>query len=228
MSVGTAASGPLRLVILSDEDDLRGLTEILGTKLPGHPIDAIRTRSDLDAVAAEANGPIRLLSFCSSVIVPGAILRTLGATAYNIHPGSPAYPGSFPACWAVYEQASRFGATLHRMESRVDEGGIVDVRWCDVDPQGDSSRLARQASNAAFKLLMRWAPRLLEESEPAAAATLAWSGPKRRVSDLARIDPRADHLDEAERGLRERAFAQALHGPTELDRVLLPARGDPR
>lgn len=209
-----------RLLLLTDEPEAADLVEGLRIKVGPCAIDIARTRADFEKALAKGLAGTRLLAFCSSVIVPGAVLRDLALEAYNIHPGSPRYPGSYPACWAVYEGVERFGGTLHVMNPRVDEGAIIDALWCDVAPGVDSSKLARQASAAALKLLVRWAPVLMSSDEPLARNGQGWTGPKRRVADLARLSPDAPGLDEGERALRRRAIAQALFGPAKLERSL--------
>lgn len=209
-----------RLLLLTDEVDVIDLVEVLQSKINGFSIECVRTKSDFECAVSYGLKKARLLSFCSSVIVPATILEELDCEAYNIHPGSPQYPGSYPACWATYEGAQRFGATLHVMRPRVDEGEIIDTAWCEVNPEEDSSNLARRASAAALMLLMRWIPVIMSSEKPLTRSGEAWTGPKRRVDDLALLAPGRVSVDLTERRLRERAIAQALYGPAKLEKEI--------
>ena len=74
----------------------------------------------------QATGDV-LLSFATSIIVPKEVIDRFPSGAYNIHAASPDYPGRDPHHFAVYEGATRYGATCHIMSAPVDEGPIVDV-----------------------------------------------------------------------------------------------------
>ena len=69
----------------------------------------------------------RLIAFLTGVIVPADILDKLGPTPYNIHPGPPEYPGSYPEAFAIWEKAEFFGVTGHEIKASVDSGPIVYV-----------------------------------------------------------------------------------------------------
>ena len=61
-------------------------------------------------------------------IIPADCLAAFSHGAYNVHPGSPDYPGVAPEAWAAYEKADGFGATFHVMDEEVDAGAIIDTR----------------------------------------------------------------------------------------------------
>jgi methionyl-tRNA formyltransferase len=125
-----------------------------------------------------------LLSYATSVIVPPDVLRGFRG-AYNLHAASPHYPGRDPHHFAVYEEASRYGATLHVMTERVDEGPIVDVEWFDVPRNSSPTDLLRLANTAGIALLQRWGPRLQSGELPSPAdPPIAWTGKKRKRSDF--------------------------------------------
>ena len=73
-----------------------------------------------------------LLSFGTSVIVLGWILAKPDLTAVNIHAASPQYPGRDSHHFAVYDESTQYGETLHWMTEHVDAGSIIDVELFDV------------------------------------------------------------------------------------------------
>lgn len=200
-----------RLLLLTDEADAAALVDYLRSRTGGCRVEAASNLAQLESTLATGADETRLLAFLSSVIVPAELLAGI-PTAYNIHPGSPAYPGSYPACWAIYEGAARFGATLHEMTAQVDSGPIIDTHEFDLQPGLDSAALARQAQAASLRLLSRWAVPLLSDERPLPAVNARWSGRKRRVADLAGIAADQPGLPDAERQRRLRALAQARIG----------------
>ena len=112
---------------------------------------------------AEGTG---LFSFSTSIIVPSDVLRRFDGAAYNLHAASPEYPGRDPHHWAVYDGATRYGATLHQMTPRVDDGPIIDVEWFDVEAGTMPPQLLAAANAAALRLLARVAPQLQRSGAP--------------------------------------------------------------
>jgi methionyl-tRNA formyltransferase len=101
---------------------------------PALTVLAIEHRSELAALSSEVLRRARLIAFVTPVIVPRSILEKLGYGAFNFHPGPPAYPGWAPSHFALYDQASEFGATVHVMVERVDAGPIIEVAPFPVPP----------------------------------------------------------------------------------------------
>jgi len=170
--------------------------------------DSLRDALDLKGGSA-ANPGRRLVAFCTGVVVPPEVLAALPGPAYNFHPGPPTYPGSWAAGFALYDGARRFGATLHVMEDRVDEGAIVDVAWFDL-PEGVNLRydeLEVMAYQRCVALFQKYAPHLAAEDAPLrAVADERWSGVKRTKAEATamREPPRDATEDEIRR--RFRAF----------------------
>ena len=106
-----------------------------------------------------------------------AIRRRPGSgPAYNFHPGSPEYPGSCSASFAIYAGAARFAATAHEMRARVDSGPIVAVDWFDI-PEG--SKYIDLELMVYEKLLMLFnglARHLATDDAPLAHIDEPWTG----------------------------------------------------
>ena len=69
-----------------------------------------------------------IISFLSSWIIPGCILKRAKIAAINFHPASPDYPGIGCYNFALYDRATEYGAMCHHMEPEVDAGDIIAVR----------------------------------------------------------------------------------------------------
>lgn len=95
-------------------------------------------------------GPARLISFCSNIILPGALIDRLGGQCFNFHPGPPDRPGYRPAAFAAAEHAISFGVTFHSMIEEVDAGPIHALRQFSVEETADEEAI----SVAAYGHLM--------------------------------------------------------------------------
>ena len=115
---------------------------------------AIETRDDLSALSFDQLARARLIAFVTPEIVPASILVRLGYGAFNFHPGPPAYPGWAPSHFALYDQATEFGATAHVMVEQVDAGPIIDVELFPIPP--DISVLGLEGLAYAHLALLFW------------------------------------------------------------------------
>ena len=115
------------IILLTGPVEQNTLATVLRRHNPQLVVIPAETAADLAALEETPLHLTRLVAFATPVIVPPSLLAVLGYGAYNFHPGSPQYPGWAPAHFAVYEQATEFGVTVHEMAERVDSGAIVDV-----------------------------------------------------------------------------------------------------
>tara|TARA_R110002124_G_scaffold38253_4_gene121499 strand:- start:62393 stop:63016 length:624 start_codon:yes stop_codon:yes gene_type:complete len=169
--------------------------------------DSLRAALDL-AGGAAANAGCRLIAFCTGVVVPPDVLAALPGPAYNFHPGPPTYPGSRAAGFALYEGATRFGATLHVMERRVDEGAIIDVDWFDLpaDVKLRHDELEVMAYQRCIGLFQKYAAHLAADDAPLPHSAETWSGIKRTKADAAALREPPRDASEQEIRRRFRAF----------------------
>ncbi len=153
------------------------------------------SKEDLSAQTRQSSFDF-LVSFASGVIVPASVLKVFPDSAFNIHPASPEYPGSFPHHFAKFDGVTRYGATAHVMTERVDEGDIIDVELLDVDPTNTPNALMDLAEKAGCVIFERLIKSLTSGGRPK-PIEVQWQGPKRNRRDfwaLCRISP----LDSAE------------------------------
>lgn len=151
--------------------------------------------------------PELLISFGTSVIVPESLLRRPELLAINVHPASPAFPGRDPHHFAVYEGATEYGATMHLMTSRVDDGAIIDVELFPVPEGATPVLLLSMAEDAAWRLMTRLFSRLAIGEEIQTLQNVSWRRRKttrKMFLELCKVD---GQMGEAEFTRRVRATA---------------------
>lgn len=95
-----------------------------------------------------------LINAYGTVIVPRSVLRLFPGRALNVHPGPlPEYGGLHMNQWALRNGESRFGATIHLIEERVDAGAIVRQAWFDIAPGDTGLTLFNRTQHVATDLL---------------------------------------------------------------------------
>lgn len=102
-----------------------------------------------------------IVSYLSRWVVPQALLDRAESAAINFHPASPDYPGIGCVNFALYEDASSYGATCHHMEATVDTGPIIEVVRCPVRPDDTVASLLERSYDAQFSLFARTLDRML-------------------------------------------------------------------
>ncbi|MDR3517001.1 MAG: formyltransferase family protein [Azospirillaceae bacterium] len=150
----------------------------------------------------------RLVGFCTGEIVPRTLLAACSGGAYNFHPGSPTFPGKYPECFAAYQGAERFGATVHEMAPRVDSGAIVGVEWFDVPRGAGRMVLADLAYQATVRLFVRVGPALIAAASPMPRLSVSWSGHKSTQAEIDRMRQVTPEMTRSEFERRRRAFGE--------------------
>ena len=120
-------------------------------------------------------GQLRLVGFMTDCIVPADLIGRQALPDYNIHPGTPDYPGSYPEIRAAHDKASVFGATLHEMAQKIDSGSIIAVESQSVD-EHTITALGLIGFECAFTLLGIYAPKIAGASVPLASSGQHWCG----------------------------------------------------
>jgi len=182
-----SSSNPFTIVALCSNEDIQSLAMALQARAPEV---AIKHAPDLATLRVHLNNTrenVRLISFMSNVIVPADALTMFDRGAYNIHPGSPDYPGTAPEAWASYEQAPTFGATAHVMSIKVDDGPIVDKEILPVPPGAHRLIYAQIGSRAAQALFSKLAPKLTAPAPLEPDESLSWGGTKRNSADFTKM-----------------------------------------
>lgn len=176
------------VLLMSDESGARlcQLANAAGILLKAEVV------SDLPALTRAFNDPPELLlSFGTSVIVPAPLLESPGLMALNVHAASPDYPGRDPHHFAVYDGATKYGATLHFMTSKVDAGPIVEVKLFDVLADATPVSLLDQANQVAWVLLERLLEKLAGDRPLAPLDGINWGTRKttrKMFLELCKVD----------------------------------------
>ena len=174
---------------------------------PDVVVDIILSQSGLEEWVHRITPTTRLVAFCTDIVVPESVLSALGCPAYNFHPGPPAYPGRYPAAFAVYDGADRFGATLHRMHARVDSGPISGVTDFPVPPGSEVRWLEMRAHQAAVYLFLESCHLLINRCDPLPELSLHWAERRCSRKALAALCTITPDIDAAELDRRSRATA---------------------
>ena len=202
---------PNQLLILTGELEAAQLgTALQSAAPPDIEVTAISTGSQLAECGERDLAAARLISFCTGVIVPPAILDALTLEPYNIHPGSPEYPGLYPEAFAVYDGARRFAATAHVMAHIVDTGPIVGADWFDVPRGWRREQLAERAYQAALGLFFDITLRCVASDAPLPRIAETWSGRRRTRVDYRSMCTPTGSATEDDR--RRRAFEPDFPG----------------
>ena len=114
-----------RYVILCEPYAAPHLERYVGDRAQGRYVRAVTDKKSLRAALFEKPRETRLIAFCAKTIVPQGMLDLLALTPYNIHPGTPEFPGVHPDAFAHAQGKRRFGATAHEMIALIDAGAIV-------------------------------------------------------------------------------------------------------
>ena len=200
-----------QIVLLTQEADGDVLANVLREFNPRlAKITVVPDKAALDALPLEALAGARLISFCSSVIVPAAILNAFPGPSYNFHPGPPDRPGRFPSVFAIYERAKIFGVTVHEMIAKVDAGPIVAAEWFDLPPDSEVAALELRALGVLFSIFKRLAPFLAMNPSALPRIYVPWTGEKRTKAQCDVICRLTPDLDDDEIALRTRACGTFL------------------
>lgn len=190
-----------KIILLTGRDEAPVLTRML---LQANAALAVAPAQDLAAVEAAMAPGARLLSFCSSVIVPGALLSRLGGPGYNFHPGPPERPGRYPSVFALFDGAPAFGVTVHEMAPRVDSGPIVLVERFAIPDASDLGSLEALTLTKLAQAFKRLAPYFANVARPLPHLPVAWSGRRTTRADYDSLRAVTPDMDAAEVARRQR------------------------
>ncbi len=197
------------IILLTGEVEAPHLRSMLRSQNSRINIIHVDTADQLSA-ACEISLPKgtkrRLISFCTRIVVPERILNSLNGLAYNFHPGPPTYPGTHPASFAIYEQATRYGVTVHEMTPKVDAGPIVAVQWFKITSTMRFTDLELHAYKTLVTVFSDMAQQLASNSSPLPHSGDNWSGNKSTNKKFESMRKVTEDMDEEEIKRRFRAF----------------------
>ena len=148
-----------------------------------------------------------IISFLSRWIVPQKILKLAKRECINFHPGPPEYPGIGCTNFAIYEGASQFGVTCHRMESKVDTGDIISTMNFPIDASETIENLHDKTRHALLNLFKDIIQKI-SENKSLTSSSENWTRPpftRSQLDELARINF-SMNADEVNRRIRATSF----------------------
>ncbi len=208
------------VILVTPDEEVDNLCASMRRVDPAIEIAAASSIAALRSAAAAAPDA-RLIGFCTPLIVPAEILSGRPGGAYNFHPGSPEFPGLFPACFAIHENARQFGATCHEMTADIDQGAIVGVTRCDMPADIDRLNLEALSRQLVTHLFNEMAPVLVRTDERPLSIDEKWRGPIRRRADFEALCVPPEGVDAVEFERRHRAVGE---GPDHALRIPIHGR----
>jgi methionyl-tRNA formyltransferase len=157
----------------------------------------------------EAVGALKasvILSFLSPWILPKSLLRR-ARIALNWHPASRDYPGTGCYNFALYEEATEYGAVCHFMTERVDSGAIVEERRFPVFVSDSVETLKLRTMVTMLSMFHETICRIAGGARPQ-ACELSWSRKpftRKQLDELGAIDPSMS-ADEIRRRIRAMTY----------------------
>jgi len=201
---------PDQIILLTGELEGPYLSRMLWSHNPdlqiSHVQDVLQLEQCCLASTSSTDDTRRLVAFVVGIIVPGAVIDALPGPAYNFHPGPPNYPGTHPACFAIYNKATQFGSTVHVMEKTVDSGAIVDVEEFGITEDMRFTDLEALAYQTSLQQFSKFARHLAVSDDPLPTSPAKWSGKKTTQHDIDEMKKIVPDMTEEEILLRFRAF----------------------
>jgi methionyl-tRNA formyltransferase len=154
-----------------------------------------------------------LLSYLCRWVVPLATIRSAQQGAINFHPASPEYPGIGCNNYALYENASEYGATCHHMAGKVDTGKIIAVKRFPIFSTDDVSTLLQRTYEFQLVLFYEIVGKIINE-EPLPAADENWTRQPRSRKEFNELGIITPEMSADEVARRVRAVSYGVFQPT--------------
>lgn len=144
--------------------------------------------------------------------IPCILLRKSKSLAINFHPATPEYPGSGSYSWALYEKQKQYGVTVHKMNSKIDNGPIIEVFKFKIDETCTLQQLIDETNQFSAKVFVNFI-QALDRVKPkdlhklGADIDVSWNGVARKISDLDDMSKLTIDMTKEEVALRIRAFS---------------------
>ena len=138
-----------------------------------------------------------ILCFRSLFILPNEILKKPKYASINFHPGPPEYRGSGCINFALYDNCKIYGVTAHLMDSKIDNGKILEVKRFKILNNDNLETLLSKTHKALYRLCLSFISKITEEGNKFIEKKLTqklkvrWSGKVRlieEVNDLQKIN----------------------------------------
>jgi methionyl-tRNA formyltransferase len=199
---------------------------LFGQNKCGYSQDALRCLIELGCEVTTAFGNFRgepfdekfndwhgdfIFSYKCYWRIPSILLNKATLLAINFHPATPEYPGSGSYSRALYDQRNHFGITVHKMNSKIDNGQILQVSKFLIDNSYSLQQLIDETNEFSIKVFIDFVQALdnktVEELKDFDSETkISWTGSTKKISDLNKMSELTIGMSKEEVDLRIRAF----------------------
>lgn len=143
---------PLILQIRGRPASVKDYLRMIAPNVPVELVDSVKTEKVLADVRSLK--PEILVSFSATQRFPESLINIFTTSAINVHYGAlPRYAGLSPYFWHIYNNESYYGVTLHRIESKLDAGGIVEQQEKPIESHDCLSLMVEMASHVSPMLI---------------------------------------------------------------------------
>jgi methionyl-tRNA formyltransferase len=149
----------------------------------------------------------RLISFGSIFYVRQEILSLFEFDCYNFHPGPPNYPGWAPFSFAIYDEASTYGVTVHKMNSKIDTGNIIKYKKFNIPNEFNVENLMDITTSYMYELYNELILDFISNQKSLSCIDEKWCGKIRTKKDFEHMCHITLDLSEEELKKRINAFA---------------------
>jgi len=197
------------IILLAKQDRFSRLAQEIAEAAFGSSVRTYTGKvGDPEPLPLSTESPDYLISFLSPWIVRSQTLEKCGV-AINFHPGSTDYPGIGCYNFALYDEATEFGAVCHHMLAKVDTGRIILERRFKVSPD-DTVETLKLATMETMIAMYREIVALIADGKPLPESSSHWTRKaytKREMEALKRI-----HHSMPEAEIRRRVRATVYPG----------------
>lgn len=198
------------LILITGTTEASHLCGLVRDRHPSIRLTAISSSRDLkiaEAIVTDEPSSTRIITISTSIIVPERLLNKLQCRGYNFHAGPPAFPGSHPASFAIFDGARTFGVTLHELAPAIDSGAIIAVDYFPIPSDITAAELNSESYVALLRLFSTWIDRILETTDDLSQSDEQWIGAPRTHREAVRLANTSDAATDDDRDRRKRAFS---------------------
>lgn len=175
----------------------------------GVSVSDIRTSERNEKPKIPAKNFDLIVTFRSYVILTAEQILNVQANAVNFHPGPPNHPGTGGLNFALFENEVEFGVTLHRINEKIDNGKIIEVRRFPVFTSDDVPSLLVRTHSHLLHMFMDFCDAMVGMDwnlELLGHAREQWAGKKRTSALLNQYQLIEVGITKADLKSRVRAF----------------------
>lgn len=178
----------MRFILCMNGEEASFFAQLLGNR--SGACHHATSKSDLRQLVDDLNGPTRLISFCSDLIIPADVIDALGGECFNFHSGPPDRPGYRPVSFAAAEGERDYGVTFHRLVAKIDAGTIYATRRFVLPADATEETISELAYAHLLELARVVAPMLVSATAEFRHNGETWQGAPTTRADYAELKSR--------------------------------------